>query len=103
MSFLHTTELKLRKEEAEFVTVMEYLTDDLQYSSMLGKDIDKFNKQIEELEADQDEDNLHKSILNSTLRELNINEELILHTGERINLYDLMRLVFLINTCIKDM
>lgn len=35
---LYTTELKLRKEEAEFVKVMGFLSNDLENSSMISDD-----------------------------------------------------------------
>ena len=38
---LYKVEIKLRNDAAEFVKVMENLTEDLQYSSMLGDDVDQ--------------------------------------------------------------
>lgn len=95
---------------------MEDLTEDLQYSSMLGElgQITEGMPDTEMIEAQPAEKNsqalvivkdriLDESVLSHSLKEMNTNMELILSSGERINIYDLLRIQFFIDTCIKDM
>ena len=127
---LYHTEIRLRKDEAEFVKIMENLTEDLQYSSMLGSEGQTAVKEelhelqdtptnqeetVQENTPDQDQKspqqvaekeattNLDSSILCNSIREMNTDIDIILASGERINIYDLLRIEFFINTCLKDM
>lgn len=102
---LYTTELKLRKEEAEFVKVMGFLSNDLENSSMISDDDMELTENNSESQHSKipEEAALNESILSVDLEKTIRDMEFVLQNGERIDLYDLMRVRFLINTCLKDM